>query len=361
MADSTTASTDGITRGYRIANFALPAQDERTLLFYEFATGKPMLLAACARTWAEEDRERFVEAVHERAERRDIQAVVLSEGPSSIVHPPGTATAVDADGALRRRLFGPLIEGSEGALVMADPNLRVIDGATVEQTALATPSLVSGIDALVTGCLTELAAENEVAPAVAPVLVVPRVLAPELCRGLIANFEAWNAQPSPMPQADGGGLAVDTDRKSRLDVMIEDSRLEKELTAAVARRVLPEISKAFHYPATRFERLKLVCYRASDSGHFGAHRDNTSPTTAHRRFALTLNLNAGDYDGGSLEFPEYGTDCAYDVPAGTALVFSCAHAHRVQPVTRGDRYALISFIFGEEAFSGQGRAREPSR
>jgi hypothetical protein len=40
----------------------------------------------------------------------------------------------------------------------------------------------------------------------------------------------------------------------------------------------------------------------SDGGFFRAHRDNLSPATAHRRFALTLNLNES-YQGGQLRFP----------------------------------------------------------
>src|SRR5215218_7840664 len=42
-------------------------------------------------------------------------------------------------------------------------------------------------------------------------------------------------------------------------------------------------------------------------------RDNLSPATAHRRFALTLNLNDG-YQGGQLRFPEYGPELYRPAP-----------------------------------------------
>jgi hypothetical protein len=83
------------------------------------------------------------------------------------------------------------------------------------------------------------------------------------------------------------------------------------------------------------------------SGFFSAHRDNLSPTTAHRRFALTLNLNDG-YQGGQLRFPEYGPE-RYRPALGAALVFSCSHLHEVLDVTAGRRFVLLSFLFGEEA------------
>jgi predicted 2-oxoglutarate/Fe(II)-dependent dioxygenase YbiX len=121
----------------------------------------------------------------------------------------------------------------------------------------------------------------------------------------------------------------------------------RELATRIGRRVLPELSKAFAYRASRFEGFKIACYQASDRGFFGAHRDNLSPATAHRRFALTLNLNDG-YQGGQLRFPEYGPE-RYRPAAGAALVFSCSHLHEVLDVTAGRRFVLLSFLFGEEA------------
>jgi hypothetical protein len=76
-------------------------------------------------------------------------------------------------------------------------------------------------------------------------------------------------------------------------------------------------------------------------------RDNLSPATAHRRFALTLNLNDG-YQGGQLRFPEYGPELYRPAP-GAALLFSCSHLHEVLEVTAGRRFVLLSFLFGDEA------------
>ena len=46
----------------------------------------------------------------------------------------------------------------------------------------------------------------------------------------------------------------------------------------------------------------------------------------HRRFAVSLNLNTGDYEGGCLRFPEFGPHL-YVAPAGGAVVFSCSLLH----------------------------------
>jgi predicted 2-oxoglutarate/Fe(II)-dependent dioxygenase YbiX len=47
-----------------------------------------------------------------------------------------------------------------------------------------------------------------------------------------------------------------------------------------------------------------------------------------------------------LRFPEYGA-YLYRPGAGGAVVFSGSHLHEALPVTRGKRYVLLSFLFGE--------------
>ena len=110
---------------------------------------------------------------------------------------------------------------------------------------------------------------------------------------------------------------------------------------------MPEIAKAFQFRVTRIERYIVACYDAADGGHFRAHRDNTTKGTAHRRFAVTVNLNDG-FDGGELWFPEFGPR-RYRPPAGGAVVFSCSLLHEATRVTRGVRYATLPFLYDDAA------------
>lgn len=77
------------------------------------------------------------------------------------------------------------------------------------------------------------------------------------------------------------------------------------------------------------------------------HRDNTTRGTAHRRFALSVNLN-DDFEGGELVFPEYGPR-SYKPPTGADGVFSCSLLHRVKPMQRGRRYAFLPFFYDDAA------------
>ncbi|WP_254512785.1 2OG-Fe(II) oxygenase [Anatilimnocola floriformis] len=184
----------------------------------------------------------------------------------------------------------------------------------------------------------------------APILIVPRVFEPALCRELIAYYETQGGEVSGfMKDVNGKTVEIhNPDHKQRKDCEIADEDLRKRAMFAVHDRVGPEIQRAFQFHATRIERHIVACYDANDGGHFRAHRDNTTKGTAHRKFAVSLNLNTGEYDGGRLRFPEFGR-LQYEAPAGGAVVFSCSLLHEATKITRGKRYAYLPFLYDEAA------------
>ena len=66
------------------------------------------------------------------------------------------------------------------------------------------------------------------------------------------------------------------------------------------------------------ERYIISYYSAEDSAHFRAHRDNTTKGTAHRRFAVSINLNS-EFEGGEVSFPEYGPRSFKPPPGGAGI------------------------------------------
>jgi len=184
----------------------------------------------------------------------------------------------------------------------------------------------------------------------APVLVVPRVFEPGFCRVLIEQYRQSGGQTSGfMREVDGRTVGVhDSSFKVRRDHLVEDENLQGAVRARISRRLVPEIAKAFQFKVTRLERYLVACYSAEEGGHFSAHRDNTTKGTAHRRFAVTFNLNAEEFEGGDLTFPEFGR-AAYRAPTGGAVVFSCSLLHQALPVTKGERYAFLPFLYDDAA------------
>ncbi|OFW99912.1 MAG: peroxiredoxin [Alphaproteobacteria bacterium RIFCSPHIGHO2_12_FULL_63_12] len=183
----------------------------------------------------------------------------------------------------------------------------------------------------------------------APILVLPNVFDRDFCRALVGLYETHGGEDSGfVREIDGKTVGVsDYAHKRRRDYTIDDKAIIDRTKALVQRRIAPEILKVHQFRATRMERFIVSCYDAAEEAHFRAHRDNTTSGTAHRRFAVSINLN-DDFDGGEVMFPEYGMR-SYKAPVGGAVVFSCSMLHAVTKVTRGRRYAFLPFVYDEAA------------
>lgn len=244
----------------------------------------------------------------------------------------------DHDGAISRRYGALSADGREtAASILIDPTLRVMAVDRVEQTdqALARLERLPGVE------------QHAATVMHAPVLIVPRIFEPELCRKLIGLYEEHGGEPTgTMREIDGRTVGVLSDFKKRSDVTLTDEELKLQLRNRLSARLAPEIKKAFQYEPTRIERYIVACYDAKDGGYFRPHRDNTTGGTAHRQFAVSINLNAEEFEGGDLRFPEFGAR-TYRPPTGGAVVFSCSLLHEATPVTSGRRYAFLPFLFNE--------------
>ncbi len=184
----------------------------------------------------------------------------------------------------------------------------------------------------------------------APILVVPRIFEPELCQALIAYYHQNGGRESGFMREKNGRtvLILDHSFKRRRDREILDRDLRNRAMFRIHDRLVPEIHKAFQFKATRIERHIVACYDSASGGFFSPHRDNTTKGTAHRRFAVTVNLNTGEYQGGQLRFPEFGGQ-TYTAPKGGAIVFSCSLLHEATSVTEGRRYAYLPFLYDDAA------------
>ncbi len=183
----------------------------------------------------------------------------------------------------------------------------------------------------------------------APVLILPNVFEPDFCRRLVGLYQAKGGTASGfMREVEGKTVVIsDPKHKRRRDYVIEDPEVIRQTQLRIQRRVVPEILKVHQFHASRMERYLVACYSDADGGHFRAHRDNTTKGTAHRRFAVSINLN-DDFAGGEISFPEYGPR-GFKMPVGGACVFSCSLLHQVSAVTAGQRYAFLPFLYDDAA------------
>jgi predicted 2-oxoglutarate/Fe(II)-dependent dioxygenase YbiX len=274
------------------------------------------------RRLVDEGRAAFFAVAHESGSGREV--ALEARFPSIVFLWDGDETA---------RAFG-----ADRSWVILDPMLRVVDVAPLDEIDRAFELLAR---------LSGPHPASAYSPA--PILTLSHVFEPELCAHLIAQFERDGGKDTGFMQDQGGRSVENFDGtwKRRRDLHLTDRPLIANLRARIGRRICPEIKKAFQMRPTRIERDLVARYDAETGGHFGPHRDDTGIAIAHRRFAVSINLNA-NFDGGEISFPEYSPQTFKPAP-GTAVVFSASILHQVSRVTRGRRYVFLTFLFDEEA------------
>jgi hypothetical protein len=249
----------------------------------------------------------------------------------------GFQSATDAEGTVRS-LFGG---AGEPRLVLIAPNRHI---AYIGGDAAAAAAALGRIAA--TRVSTVMASHP-------PVLIVPDVLSRAECQKLINVFAMQGqtfVEPGhgtlPPGNADYKQKIPEYGRKDRIDHWIRQPETNAFIDDRLNRRLIPEIQKSFQYKITRREAYRIGCYEGERGGELHGHRDNTKPMVAHRRFACSINLNTEQFEGGELRYPEFGNQL-YRPETGAAITFSCSLLHEPMHVTKGRRFVLLAFLYGE--------------
>jgi predicted 2-oxoglutarate/Fe(II)-dependent dioxygenase YbiX len=336
---------DGASIGERVPDLCRHDAAGKPWFLYDLFDGRPLLVAALP-TLDVDALARCLAAFAITAPQ--LRGIAIVGAPPAALASAGIAAdaahlVLADDGAVLSWLLGPQSRAAE--LLLLDPNQRLLARASLDPADAART-----VAALLAALPPPGLEPTTVIHGGAPALIVPRVLEPALCRELIALYQREGGAPSGVLELVGGKatLKVDPQQKMRRDFQRFDAAWTARLSAALRARLLPEVDKCFAFRVASFEELKLTCYDAGEGGYHRPHRDNVTADVADRRFAMSLNLNTGEYQGGELRFPEYGPTL-YAPPAGGAVVFSSSILHEALPVTRGQRYVLLTFFAGDAA------------
>jgi PKHD-type hydroxylase len=122
------------------------------------------------------------------------------------------------------------------------------------------------------------------------------------------------------------------------------AELGREVLAALARHPL------FHAAALPQRILPPRFNRYEGGGHYGLHVDGAVmalPDGNQLRSDVSCTLflsDPQDYDGGELIVNDLYGEHEVKLAPGDAIVYPASSLHRVQPVTRGTRYAAFFWI-----------------
>ncbi|MEO0769858.1 MAG: Fe2+-dependent dioxygenase [Cyanobacteria bacterium J06649_4] len=101
--------------------------------------------------------------------------------------------------------------------------------------------------------------------------------------------------------------------------------------------------------AARPRRVHTVRFnRYSDGMAYGRHTDNAQMNGRRTDLSFTLFLSEPEtYEGGALVVEGVDSEQSYRLPAGSVIVYPSGYLHRVEPVTKGVRWAAIGWLQSE--------------
>ena len=97
--------------------------------------------------------------------------------------------------------------------------------------------------------------------------------------------------------------------------------------------------------------LQLLHYKGEEGGHYDWHIDAGPGASSTRKISVVVPLNQPtEFEGGVLEVNNNGV--VYDAPQepGSMILFPSFCLHRVNPVTKGNRWSLVSWVHGPDRF-----------
>jgi len=298
----------------------------------DLVAGKPLLLLFRTGDALPQGLEALVAAVKATGGR-----AVLATNLGETGTLDGFESAADTEGATRS-LFGA---AGQQRLVLIAPNRHI--------------AYIGGDAGAAEAALARIAATRATVSMTShpPVLIVPDVFSRADCQKLI-NIFAMQGQTYVEPghgtlppgNADYKQRIPEYGRKDRIDHWIRQPETNAFIDDRINRRLIPEIQKSFQYKITRREVYRIGSYEGERGGELHGHRDNTKPMVAHRRFACSVNLNTEQFEGGELRYPEFGNQL-YRPETGAAITFSCSLLHEPMHVTKGRRFVLLAFLYGE--------------
>ena len=164
---------------------------------------------------------------------------------------------------------------------------------------------------------------------------VPELLSVEAVEGLRSRLEAV---PLVEGKSTAGWHAKEVKQNQQLDTKAAKP-LGDEVRSLILRHPLFQV-------AARHKQITSIRFnRYSDGMFYGRHTDNAMMNGVRTDLSFTLFLSDPDsYEGRELVVEGADDEQPYKLAAGSMLVYPSTSLHRVDPVTKGIRWAAIGWM-----------------
>lgn len=171
------------------------------------------------------------------------------------------------------------------------------------------------------------------------------LLSPRTCRRMVENVESlrgWRGAQVSIETGDNayGSVTRHDIRSARILSWKHTDILCRGFEAQLDRVVKPMIRKQWGVDLRDHDGTQVIRYPAG--GHYLPHQD-AGPDFPRRYFTVVCYLN-DDFEGGRTWFPSLNYSA---IPrCGSALLFPAHYYHCAQPVARGEKFVIVSWLEG---------------
>jgi len=171
---------------------------------------------------------------------------------------------------------------------------------------------------------------------------------PDECQTIVA--QGLKIQPSRAAVGHGSDNRMDDNyRRSEIRWIGRQDASWRWLTDKMEHAFQVANGNAFGFDLTYFHEIQFTEYNSAYKGKYDWHEDVfwVTKDQCHRKLSMVIQLSdPNDYEGGALNVQEQPPDPVKLQRQGTVLIFPSFLRHRVEPVTRGIRYSLVSWYMG---------------
>jgi PKHD-type hydroxylase len=147
---------------------------------------------------------------------------------------------------------------------------------------------------------------------------------------------------------------VDMSVRSAEIYSLENDEENRWIYEKVSNAVAVANSLHFDYSITGIlHPIQLIHYKSDFEipGHYDWHVDSGRGEPATRKISFTAQLsNPADYEGCELIINNHGNILEATKEQGSIHMFPSYQVHKVSPITRGNRFALVIWIHGSGRF-----------